>query len=78
METVIQKWGNSLGIRIPNLLVKEFNLRNGLSVEIFDDGGKISIKPKTGYTLSELMENVTAENMHKSIETGNPLGNEEW
>ena len=78
METIVQKWGNSLGIRIPNLFVKEYALKNGVKVEIFDDGGKISIKPKGNYSLAELMENVTPENLHKSVDTGNVMGNEEW
>jgi antitoxin MazE len=78
METVVQKWGNSLGIRIPNLFVKEYALKNGAKVEIFDDDGKISIKPKGNYSLAELMENVTSENLHKSIDTGSAMGNEEW
>jgi antitoxin MazE len=78
METIVQKWGNSLGIRIPSLFVKEYNLRSGIKVEIFDDGGKISIKPKGAFTLVDLMKDVTPENMHKSIDTGLPLGNEEW
>jgi antitoxin MazE len=78
METIIEKWGNSLGIRIPSPLVKEYNLRSGVKVEIFDDGGKISIKPKNSFTLADLMKDVTSENMHKSIDTGHPVGNEEW
>ena len=78
MEIIVQKWGNSLGIRIPSLFVKEYNLRSGIKVEIFDDGDKISIKPKGAFTLGELMKNVTPENMHKNIDTGLPVGNEEW
>jgi len=78
METIVQKWGNSLGIRIPSLFVREYNLRSGSKVEIFDDGEKISIKPKVAFTLADLMKDVTPENMHKSIDTGLPLGNEEW
>jgi len=27
MEATVQKWGNSLGIRIPNLIVREFSLK---------------------------------------------------
>ena len=42
MQTVVQKWGNSLGIRIPNLYVKEFDLRNGSSVEIVEEIESVS------------------------------------
>jgi len=78
MEIVVQKWGNSLGIRIPSIFVKEYNLRKGSKVEIFDDGEKISIKPKNDFILAELMKNVAPENMHTSIDTGLPLGNKAW
>jgi len=36
METVVQKWGNSLGIRIPRGLALEFHLKNGTPVEIVE------------------------------------------
>jgi len=77
MQTVVQKWGNSLGIRIPSLYVKEFNLRNGNSVEIIEEDGKIVILPPKK-TLEELLSRVTTENKHIAIETGPSIGNEEW
>jgi antitoxin MazE len=77
MQTVVQKWGNSLGIRIPSLYVKEFNLRNGNSVEIIEEDGKIVILPPKK-TLEELLSRVTSENIHTAIETGPSVGNEEW
>jgi len=77
MQTVVQKWGNSLGIRIPSLYVKEFNLRNGNSVEITEENGKIVILPPKKY-LEDLLKMVTNENKHNAIETGASIGNEEW
>jgi len=77
MQTVVQKWGNSLGIRIPSLYVKEFNLRNGSSVEIMEEDGRIVILPPKN-TLEELLSRVTSENKHTPIETGPSVGNEEW
>lgn len=29
METVVEKWGNSLGVRIPNVIVKGMSFENG-------------------------------------------------
>ena len=77
MQTVVQKWGNSLGIRIPSLYVKEFDLRNGSAVEITEEEGKLVIKPGR-LTLDDLLSQVTEENMHDSIETGPSVGREEW
>jgi antitoxin MazE len=77
MQTVVQKWGNSLGIRIPSAYAKEFNLKNGNSVEIVKEDGKIIIIPPKK-TLEEMLAKVTKDNMHAPIETGSSLGNEEW
>ena len=77
MQTVVQKWGNSLGIRIPNLYVKEFDLKNGSSVEITEEAGKLVIKPKK-ISLAEMLSRITPENIHSEISTGKSIGNEEW
>ncbi len=77
MQTVVQKWGNSLGIRIPSHYVKEFNLKNGVSVEIIEKNGTIVIvPPKT--TLDSLLSRVAESNIHETIETGVSMGSEEW
>jgi antitoxin MazE len=77
MQTVVQKWGNSLGIRIPSSYVKDFNLKNGSLVDIVEEEGKIVIVPKR-ISLNELLEKVTEENRHDPIETGKSVGKEEW
>ncbi len=40
----IQKWGNSLAMRIPKTLVKELNLREGSGVLIGRENGGIFVK----------------------------------
>ena len=46
MEAIVKKWGNSLGIRIPNLIVRELSLKDGSFVDIKDRKREIIIKPK--------------------------------
>jgi antitoxin MazE len=77
MQTVVQKWGNSLGIRIPSMYVKEFNLKNGNSVEIIENNGNIVIVPPKK-TLEDYLSRVTKANIHDAIETGSSVGKEEW
>jgi antitoxin MazE len=77
MQTVIQKWGNSLGIRIPRLYVKEFDLRNGSPVDITEEEGKLIIRPQKE-TLEKLLEKIAPENLHEEISFGNTEGYEEW
>lgn len=76
MKTVVQKWGNSLGIRIPSLYVKEFDLKDGSSVDIVEDNGKLVILPKK-YTLEALLSQVTEENKQTYVDTGTSAGREE-
>ena len=78
MEATVQKWGNSLGIRIPNLIVRELSLKNGSVVDINDNGSEIIIKPIKKSRLSELLEKINDENIHQEIETTGPVGNEIW
>ena len=78
MEAVIKKWGNSLGIRIPNHIVRELSLKDGSFVDINDAGKKIIIRPIQKNRLSELLGKVNEQNIHKEIETDGPVGKEVW
>jgi antitoxin MazE len=78
METVIKKWRNSMGIRIPNLIVREFSLKDGSFVEIKDIGDEIIIKPKKKNKLLEMLDAINEQNIHKEMETNGPVGKEIW
>jgi len=78
MEAMVQKWGNSLGIRIPNLIAREFSLKNGSVVNINDNGNEIVIKPVKKSRLSEMLDEINAQNLHQEIDWGKPVGNEIW
>lgn len=77
MKTMVQKWGNSLGIRIPSVYVKEFDLKGGSSVEITRNNDKIIIIPKRN-TLDELLSRVDEKNIQEYVDTGSSVGKEEW
>ena len=78
MEATVQKWGNSLGIRIPNLIVREFSLKNGSVVNINDNGNEIVIKPVKKSKLSEMLDKINDQNLHQETDWGKPVGNEIW
>ena len=77
MQAVVQKWGNSLGFRIPSLWAKDNNVKNGSKIEVIAEKGKIVILPQKK-TLDDMLAMVTPENIHSEISTGNSIGNEEW
>ena len=78
MEATVKRWGNSLGVRIPNLIVRELSLKDGSLVDINDRGKEIIIKPVQKNKLSEMVNNINENNIHKEIETGGPVGKEVW
>jgi antitoxin MazE len=80
MRTTIQKWGNSLAVRIPKAFVKEAQVAYGTQVNLFLDDGKIVIdpKPEPEYRLEALLQGVTRQNLHGEVETGDAVGQEAW
>lgn len=77
MQAVVQKWGNSLGLRIPSLWAKDNNVKNGSKVEVIAEKGKMIILPQKK-SLEDVMHFVTDENIHSEIETFEAVGKEEW
>lgn len=79
MRAKVQKWGNSLAIRIPKTVSKETSITDGTAVDISVKEGVIVVsRAKKGFLLKELLEKVTDENIHQEISTGNHVGGEVW
>jgi antitoxin MazE len=79
MITKLQKWGNSLGVRVPKLLAKEAGLEEGAEVELALENGKITLVPaKPKVTLRDLVARITPETLHGEIDFGKPQGREVW
>ncbi len=77
MQAHIQKWGNSLGLRIPMQLAKQLKLHQGSSVTLEIEDGRIIIQtPK--YDLDMMLKDITPENRHHQILDDEQQGNEEW
>lgn len=80
MNTKVQKWGNSLGVRLPLSITKSLNIRPNTQIEIKLEGKKIVLKPikKVEYNLSDLVNQINESNCHKEETFGNQTGNEIW
>lgn len=77
MKTTIQKWGNSLAVRIPRPLAEEIHLEENTAVDLTIKSGKLVIVPaEPTLTLESLVEQITDDNRHDEIETGKRVGNE--
>ena len=80
MQTKIQRWGNSLGLRIPRALAADVGVEAGAEVDVSIRDGALVVKParRARYRLEELVRKITAKNLHREVDTGNPVGREVW
>ena len=80
MQTRIQKWGNSLAIRIPRAFAQAAHLKDNTVVEVSLVNGKIvvSLARPPRPTLKSLLAKITPKNIHAEVDTGESVGNETW
>jgi len=80
MLTKVQKWGNSLALRIPKAFALDAQLENDSVVEVSLVDGRIIIKPvaSPAWTLEKLLEGINSENLQRETDTGPAVGNEVW
>ena len=80
MKTRVQKWGNSLALRIPKSFAAEVGIEKETSVEVSLADGKLIVTPvsRPKPTLKQLLAKVTQENLHREVDTGSAVGNETW
>lgn len=69
MGTKIQKWGNSLAIRIPKSYAEALKFEEGSDVKfkIVKDKLIISRKRKQEFRLEDLLGKISEKNLHKEI-----------
>ena len=80
MKVQIQKWGNSLALRIPRSFALETKVAQGTTVELTVKGESLVVKPlaEPEFELGELLSKITKQNRHGEIDTGKPVGREVW
>jgi antitoxin MazE len=80
MLTKVQKWGNSLALRIPKAFALDVQLKNDSVVDVSLVDGQIVIKPVAAqaWSLEQLLAGVTSKNLHHETDTGDAVGIEVW
>ena len=80
MVTRIQKWGNSLGLRIPKSFAEDAGVDAGSPVNISIEGDRLIIRPvhRSKYELKDLVSQIREDNLHDEIQIGEPVGREVW
>jgi antitoxin MazE len=79
MVTRVQKWGNSLALRIPRTFAVQAQVAAGTAVDITVEKGRLVVRPvQQRYRLRDLLKAVHARNLHTEVRTGRPVGREIW
>jgi len=80
MKTRVQKWGNSLALRIPKAFAAEAGLHANSTVELSLVEGTLIVQPVAPQplTLDELLRGVTDDNRPGEWDTGLATGKETW
>ena len=80
MQTRVQKWGNSLAVRIPKSFAAEVGIEQDSEVELSLADGKLVLVPihSQPLTLTALLDAVTDDNLHAEVSTSEAVGNEGW
>jgi antitoxin MazE len=80
MRTRIQRWGNSLALRIPKTVAVDAGLASDSVVDVALVEGKVVVTPlpEERFTLDRLLSGVTDDNLHGESATGPAVGQEIW
>jgi antitoxin MazE len=78
MQAKVQKWGNSLGVRIPRGLAEEVGLGAGTEVGLTAKDGELVLRSSlpNRLRLPDLLVGITPGIIHASIDTGDAVGAE--
>ncbi len=80
MKTKVQRWGNSLAVRIPKSFAEEVGLKADSPVEMRLVKGGLLVEPASTWPLSldELLDGVSESNLHAEVDSGPVQGSEAW
>ena len=79
MRTKVQKWGNSLAVRIPKPFAEGAGLTVATEVEVSLEKGTLRFTAvRRRWQLRALVSKVTTRNRHAEVESGKPVGRESW
>ncbi len=79
MVTRVQRWGNSLALRIPRAFAAQAKVAEGTAVDIAIEHDRLVVKPVPHrYRLRDLLKGIDRRNLHAEVPTGRAVGKEIW
>lgn len=78
MQVRVQKWGNSLAVRIPKPLAEDADVKEGTVLNLVVSEGKVVATPveRKKLSLRQLLAKVTRKNLHAEVDFGPSVGRE--
>jgi antitoxin MazE len=78
-SSTVSRWGNSLGLRIPQEAAERLKLTSGSRVSVELHHGAIVVRPiRKKWTEADLLRGVTPDMVGGEIDSGGPVGKEVW
>jgi antitoxin MazE len=76
LKSVIGKWGNSPGVRIPAGVMQDagFSIKQPIEIKAVD--GKIVIEKNHSLSIEQLVAGINQDNLHAESDFGLPVGKE--
>ena len=75
--THVSRWGASLAVRIPKAIAQQMGVQEGSEIEITPGDNQVVLR-KRQFVLSDMLAEVTDDNLHAEQDTGPAQGNEGW
>lgn len=75
MPVRLQKWGNSIGVRLPKPMLEQVGLREGAQVDVMVEGDHLVIR-RGRPSLADLLARCKPENRPDPMDFGPPVGRE--
>jgi antitoxin MazE len=75
MAVTLQKWGNSVGVRLPKPMMEQIGLKEGAQVDVQVEGDHLVIR-RSKLKLADLLAQCKPENRPDPIDFGPPVGRE--
>ena len=78
MKSTVQKWGNSLAIRIPQAVARQCHLIKGSPIDIAVEDKKIIIKlGRKKMNLTQILSAIDENNLHTKVKMTDFIGKED-
>jgi antitoxin MazE len=75
VAVTLQKWGNSVGVRLPKAMLQQVGLKEGAQVDVQVEGDHLVIR-RNKVKLADLLAQCKPENRPDTIDFGPPVGRE--